>query len=188
MEIHIRPAKFDDAQLLAKIFVYAIGEATAVSYLGETYEAVLTDICQSMGTQYSYRNALVAECGGQCVGAIIGYDGAELHTLREGTFGVIRRYKRVSEMPEDETAAGEFYIDSIGVLPDFRGNGVGRRLLQAMCSLAAERGHQRVGLLVDLENPDAERLYRSLGFECENMQTFFGHRMKHMVWCSGKKL
>ena len=60
MEIHIRPAKFDDAQLLAKIFVYAIGQATAVSYLGETYEAVLTAICQSEGTQYSYRNALVA--------------------------------------------------------------------------------------------------------------------------------
>jgi ribosomal protein S18 acetylase RimI-like enzyme len=188
MEIHIRPARFDDAQLLAKIFVYAIGQATAVSYLGETCEAVLTDICQSVGTQYSYRNALVAECEGQRVGAIIGYDGAELHTLRAGTFSVIRRYKRVSEMPEDETAAGEFYIDSIGVLPDFRGAGVGRRLLQAMCSQAADCGHQRVGLLVDLENPDAERLYRSLGFECENMQTFFGHQMKHLVWRPGKRV
>ena len=186
MKIHIRAAQKTDAPLLAQIFVYAIGEETAVHYCGENYMEVLTAICLSEGTHYSYRHALVAECDGLPSGGIIGYDGAQLYALREGTLSIIRQYKAIDDIPEDETTAGEFYIDSLGVHPEFRGRGVGRQLLAAMCQQAAEQGHQCVGLLVDLENPDAERLYRSLGFEHKSMRTFFGHKMKHLVWRAGK--
>ncbi len=187
MKIHIRAAQKTDAPLLAQIFVYAIGEETAVHYCGANYMEVLTAICQSEGTQYSYRHALVAECDDLPSGGIIGYDGAQLHTLREGTLSIIRQYKAIDDIPEDETTAGEFYIDSLGVHPEFRGRGVGRQLLAAMCHQAAEQGHQCVGLLCDFENPNAERLYRSLGFEHERMRTFFGHKMKHLVWRAGQK-
>ena len=52
---------------------------------------------------------------------------------------------------------------SIAVLPQFRGQGLGTRLLEALTEAA--RGHYRaVSLSVSRGNP-AERLYRRAGFE-----------------------
>lgn len=181
MQIQIRPAQSTDAPLLAQIFIYAIGEEAARGYCGEDYRSVLITLCQSKGCQYYYGNALVAECDGQPVGGIIGYDGAQLVPLRKVTLDIISRYNPLEVVPQDETEAGEFYIDSLGILPQFRGRGIGRELLKAMCHRATQMGHQRIGLLVDKENPNAERLYRSIGF-CEvGHKTFFGHHMKHLV-------
>jgi ribosomal protein S18 acetylase RimI-like enzyme len=81
---------------------------------------------------------------------------------------------------EDETSAGEFYLDSLAVLPCFRGCGVGRALLSTACNRAFAAGHMRVGLIVDFDNPRAEKLYSSLGFERVNPTTFLGHDMWHM--------
>ena len=36
-------------------------------------------------------------------------------------------------------------------------------------------------LLVDFENPAAERLYKSVGFERVNVKDFLGHKMWHLV-------
>ena len=80
----------------------------------------------------------------------------------------------------DETEAGEYYLDSVGVLPEFRGCGVGQALVTAFCDRAFAEGHERVGLIVDCENPNAERLYTSLGFERIGRKRFFGHDMWHL--------
>lgn len=65
---------------------------------------------------------------------------------------------------EDETDKGEYYLDSIGVLAEFRGEGVGRALLIAAAQRAFAEGYKRVGLIVDYDNAEAERLHASLGF------------------------
>ena len=83
-------------------------------------------------------------------------------------------------MPDDETEAGEFYLDSVGVLEQFRGHGVGSALLKAMTAKAHAEGHADVALIVDQDNPEAERLYARLGFERVGIRMFFGHRMWHM--------
>jgi ribosomal protein S18 acetylase RimI-like enzyme len=57
---------------------------------------------------------------------------------------------------------------------------VGRELIYAFCDMAIAEGHNRVGLIVDFDNPQAERLYCSLGFERVGTRLFFGHRMWHM--------
>lgn len=117
---------------------------------------------------------------GVAAGAIVGYDGALLKELRDGTFTVLREYiGRVPHIP-DETSKGEYYLDSIGILPEFRGMGIGRQLIAAFCSRAFAEGHERVGLIVDFNNPQAERLYRSLGFERVGAREFFKHEMWHL--------
>ena len=117
-------------------------------------------------------------------GAIVGYDGAKLHTLREGTFATINEFIERTQTIVDETSAGEYYLDSVGVLPQYRGLGVGRALVSALCDKAFNEGHQRVGLIVDVENPDAERIYASLGFVRVGTRPFFTHQMWHMQ-CRG---
>jgi ribosomal protein S18 acetylase RimI-like enzyme len=52
---------------------------------------------------------------------------------------------------------------SIGVAAEARGRGVGSALLDALLTLARERGYRAVSLSVDRRNP-ARRLYERKGF------------------------
>ena len=84
--INIRKATIDDVQLIAKVVGMAIGEESMPYYCGNSWMDVITHIARQDNTQYSYRNALIAEVDGSPAGAIIGYDGAQLHVLRQPTF------------------------------------------------------------------------------------------------------
>lgn len=181
MEIKIREATKRDSRLIAEVIAMAIGFDLAEDYAGsKDVIKVMSEAAEREDSQYSYRNALIAVADGVPVGAIVGYDGAKLKELRDGSLAVIRKYHPDVEIKEDETEPGEFYLDSLGVLPDYRGYGIATKLIDAAIQKASKDGHKRFGLLVDFENPKAERLYRSLGFEYVNDRPFFGHLMKHM--------
>lgn len=174
-KIVVRPAGREDAALIAEVVCMAVGYDTA----HPIYPVFLT-LAASDKAQYNYRNTLVAEVDGTAAGAIVGYDGARLEELREPIFPLLERYLGSVPEIEDETAAGEFYLDSLGVLPQFRGMGVGAMLLNAMSNKAFAEGHSRVGLIVDVDNPRAERLYTELGFVRVGQKRFLGHDMWHL--------
>lgn len=75
--------------------------------------------------------------------------------------------------PEDDpvgfalvrTAADEAEILTIGIRPDVRGRGLGRRLIAAACEAAARRGALRLFLEVSECNGPALSMYRRAGFE-----------------------
>lgn len=75
---------------------------------------------------------------------------------------------------EDETCKGEFYIDSLAVLPEYRRMGIGRQLMKAQMEYGLRKGLRHQTLLVDPENPKAQRLYESLGFRYESDCYAFG--------------
>lgn len=182
MEIKIREATKGDSRLIAEVIAMAIGFDLAEDYAGsKDVIKVMSEAAEREDSQYSYRNALIAEAGGRPVGAIVGYDGAKLKELRDGSLAVIRKYHPDVEIKEDETEQGEFYLDSLGVLPEYRGKGIATTLINSMIDKASAQGHKRFGLLVDPENPNAERLYKSLGFKYVGERPFFGHMMKHLV-------
>lgn len=79
---------------------------------------------------------------------------------------------------DDETQAGEYYIDSLAVDTRYRHQGLATLLLRKLIDQKGRK--QPVGLLVDKGNPSAERLYRSLGFEYVNDTTWGGHEMRHL--------
>jgi len=55
-------------------------------------------------------------------------------------------------------------IDEVSVHKDFRGQGVGRKILIAILDELKERGLSHVELMVDVDNPAAINLYKSAGF------------------------
>ena len=174
-KIVVRPAVVGDAPFIGLVVLMAL-------HYDETHP--MCDIFKELAgrecSQYSYRNALVAEVDGVAAGAVVGYDGASLYRLREPLLELVGlRMGKTFEI-EDETSAGEFYVDSLAVLPDFRGCGVGRTLLATIRDRAFAGGVSKVGLLVDVDNPRAEAMYRTLGFERVNPTTFLGHAMWHM--------
>lgn len=59
-------------------------------------------------------------------------------------------------------------IHDLAVLPDYRGRGIGRRLLEATHRRAAELGCCKVTLEVREDNHRAQGLYRSLGYGKRN--------------------
>ncbi len=141
-------------------------------------------------SQYSWRNTLVAlddeATGGDLdhapvAGAIVGYDGKDLHRLRQRFQEAALKHLGMdySNM-DDETQEGEFYLDSLAVYPEYRKRGIASMLLKRMSEHASELGLP-AALLVDKGNPSAERLYRSVGFEYAGDSIWGGHEMKHLV-------
>lgn len=62
---------------------------------------------------------------------------------------------------------------SIGIHPDWKGQGLGRRLMVALIDHAAAHGLRRLELCVRADNPRAIALYESLGFTVEGVRRRF---------------
>lgn len=178
-DIIIRQATVADAEFIAHAVCMAVGYD-----MSHPLYPVFLHLARMEHSQYSYVNTLVAVVEGRVVGALVGYDGARLKELREPIFALLEQHLGEAINIEDETEAGEFYLDSLGVLPECRGCGIGRALIVAMRDRAFAEGYERVGLIVDFDNPDAERLYQSLGFRRVGTKRFLGHDMHHLQsWC-----
>jgi len=132
-------------------------------------------------SQYSYRNTHVALDGdGNVAGICVAYRGADLHSLREAFIRAAKEYLgRDFSLIDDETDAGELYIDSLAVKPQYRHQGIASTLLRTAIAKAHAEGLP-AGLLVDKGNPTAERLYRAMGFEFVNDKEWGGHPMRHL--------
>ena len=115
------------------------------------------------------------------IGVCTAYDGACLHQLRVAFVeGCLARFNRDFGNMDDETAAGELYVDSLAVDVRYRGKGIAKALLRATIEKAKQLQLPAVGLLVDKGNPKAERLYTSVGFQYVDDNQWGGHAMRHL--------
>lgn len=185
--VRIRPAEKTDSAEVARLFMMAwpmdsfLGMCPGMTEDG--FAGIIRGFVEAEDTLYSYRNTIVAVCGDEIAGAINGYDGALYETLKKPVTDFFR--KRFPDTASDfglvqETGAGEFYLDSIGVNPRMRSMGIGSKLFAAMLERAAGLGFSKAGLIVDVDKPKAEALYLRLGFRTTGLRDFMGHPMKHM--------
>lgn len=63
-----------------------------------------------------------------------------------------------------EWQSGGAEVISVAVHPDFRGQGLGRKLMQRLLDLIHRQGGAKVWLMVRADNTVAINLYRSMGF------------------------
>jgi len=151
-------------------------------HTSEEFHGMMSDLVKKENTQYCYTNTICAvDIKGRVVGILVSYDGGKLLELRQSFIDEtnIRFGQDFSDMP-NETEDGELYIDSVAVVRDLRGQNIAKRLLNAADAKAKKLGINSLGLLVDRNNPDAERLYRKVGFEYVNDREWGGHILKHM--------
>lgn len=59
---------------------------------------------------------------------------------------------------------GEYSVYGVGLLPEYRGRGLGREMLETVLVLLAARGDTDITIEVDSENEGPHALYRSVGF------------------------
>ena len=186
----IRPARRDDAHYLGLTVVRGVGEEIAAGLAGDSHTvADVVEMFASLAArddaQYSYRHSLVAvDENGRPIGAIIGYDGARLHKLRERFLEAVGEQLGIEfGQLDDECESSEFYLDSIAVDSDWRGRGVASALIRAMIERAAESG-KPTGLLVDKDNPRARALYERIGFRQVGERPFVHVVMDHLQYPS----
>ncbi len=181
----IRPAHKEEAQQIAELLNLTMLEIT-YQFIGEEDSVKANDFLAYFiareDNQYSYQNIFVAEEEGTLVGQISLYDGAYLHQLRQPIWDKIKSDRNIDYWAEDETQAGEIYLDTIAVSPLVQGKGIGKQLLQFAIDEYVEKQNKVIGLLVDNDNPNAKRLYERMGFRVVKEKKIFGKIMEHMQY------
>ena len=187
-KVHIVEGTKDQAAEIARLIMTAMTDDCCLYFCGDgfglnDFHKMMTMLVERENSQYSYRNTLVAMDGDKVIGISVSYDGARLHELRRAFIEAAKKYigKDHSGM-DDETQAGELYLDSLAVLPEYRRQGIARKLLKVTKERANRLGLPCVGLLVDKDNPIGEALYTSIGFRYINDNQWGGHPMKHLIW------
>lgn len=191
--ITLRKATAEDAAFLAMVVSEALD-----SHVMESYEAgngiipenqrplmeVLESIILHPDTLYTWHHATIAQnAQGEAIGALVAYAGDDYMQRRDTTFSMFSSVMPLSfdvAAMDAETVAGEYYLDSLAVMPSHRGRGVARMLLQSGIATAREL-HRPAILACSPENLNAKRLYESLGFRAANLYSLFGHPYWRMI-------
>lgn len=178
----IRKATVEDSNIISEHLFLAM-EDILYEFIGvknsKKAKGFLLYFVKKENNQYSFQNCLVADSKNGIEGSINIYDGAKLDMLREPIIHYVKKHFNINFNPEKETQQGEYYIDSFGVSPNRQGKGVGTKLLQFVIETYTNN-QQTLGLLVDEENPEAEKLYLNLGFELIGQKVLVGKKMKHL--------
>ena len=187
--ITIEQAQPSQASDIAHLIMEAMNHECCLYFAGEEhgllgFHGLMTDLVCCTDSQYSYLNTLVAlNAQRDVVGVCTSYDGAHLHQLRVAFVqGCLECFNRDFGNMDDETEAGELYVDSLAVDVRYRGKGIAKTLLKATIEKAKQLQLPAVGLLVDKGNPKAERLYASVGFQYVDDNQWGGHPMRHLQY------
>ena len=68
-----------------------------------------------------------------------------------------------------QTRRDEAYVHFVGVAPDFRGSGLGRRLYERFFAVAREHGRTLVRCVTSPANTDSVSFHEALGFEVDRV-------------------
>jgi ribosomal protein S18 acetylase RimI-like enzyme len=165
VSVAIRPARIEDAEILAEL-VNQAGEGLplhvweGMAAPGETGWDVGRRRARRDEGAFSWRNALVLDAGDGAIGCLIGYP-LDLHPSPVGV-DVPPLFRPLEELEAE--APGTWYINVIAVLPEERGRGHGVRLIEAARERAAEAGRAGLSLIVADTNAGARRFYEREGF------------------------
>lgn len=202
MELLIRNARPEDAGFIARTVLEGVGyaafdpsaaglpvELSAGTIPLSSAVDVFTGICGREDTLYSYRRTRVACVGDVPVGALVSYPGEENAALRIFTWRLLNDGYSEGDT-EAECEPGEYYLDSLAVHPDFRGQvfdcqgsrgKAGHLLMTDGIRCGQARGFSLTSLIAAEDSPRLQHYYEQLGFRPVRRILFFGHPYVRMV-------
>ncbi|MEF2278608.1 GNAT family N-acetyltransferase [Deinococcus sp. YIM 134068] len=182
MEVRLRPAHPFDAAFAVPL-VQEVNGRIGHALTGTTFDAeaarVLLGFFPLAGNRLSHRHTLIAEGPTGPLGLAVAYPGSEAEAL-DAPFRERLRSLGLSDRIDPEATPGELYLDTLAVVPEARGQGVGGLLLDAVAARARELGLPRVGLLVG-EDSRAARLYERHGYRAAGVRGVAGGQFTRLV-------
>jgi ribosomal protein S18 acetylase RimI-like enzyme len=121
---------------------------------------------------FSYRNAIVAEVGGEVAACLVGYRLDDPYDL--GGLEQIPPLVRPLVMLEAK-APGSWYVNVLATFPEFRRRGLGMALLRLAEEKASEAGAPALSVIVAGENEPAARLYKAAGYQTRAAEPIFAY-------------
>lgn len=168
-------------------FVYKIFSDMELSVLDEINEELLKKIVveamHEPNYRYGYEHTWVCERDGEIAGAFFGYPG-KFEPLVNGPLeaSMVKHGLPADTIPQEvETISGEWYLDTLVTAPNFRRQGVGRKMMTAAEEIAKEAGYNKISLNCDIDNTGALQLYTHSGFEKKTQIVLSNHVYWHMV-------
>ena len=178
-----RPARKEDCATIAAL--YSISSDGVADYIwskiaerGEDILDVGRRRYEREGTAFSYENCTMVESDGKIAGMLVAFPMHVDPSQEEETDPVLVPY---SKLEEDNS----YYICGIALFPEFRGRGIGSRLLARAEEHAREKGFEKVSLLVFEQNEGAKRLYERIGYREVQRAPSYPHPLIH---CTGDAL
>jgi len=110
---------------------------------------------------FSYRNAHVLEVDDQVAGLILGYRLADPYETGDLS-QVPPEFRALVEL--ESLVPGSWYLNVLAVHAEFRGRGLGSRLLSKTAQIASEAQAASVSLIFESGNESAARLYAHHGY------------------------
>lgn len=157
-----RPARKEDCATIAAL--YSISSDGVADYIwskiaepGEDILDVGRKRYEREGTAFSYESCTMVESDGEIVGMLVAFPMRVDPSEEEETDPVLVPY---SKLEEDNS----YYICGMALFPEFRGRGIGSRLLALAEEHAREKGFDKLSLLVFEQNAGAKRLYERNGY------------------------
>lgn len=161
----IRAARRDDATHLAALVDIAGEGLPAVMWQQRAAEAQSPfEIGRARALReeggFSYLNSHVAELGGEVAGALVSYllehrEDEDLSDISPLVRGLIDLEREVD---------GYWYVNVLGVYPEFRRQGLGKLLLDHADKLGRKAGAKGMAIIVVSGNAAARRLYERQGY------------------------
>ncbi|OHD57026.1 MAG: hypothetical protein A2Y33_08855 [Spirochaetes bacterium GWF1_51_8] len=155
-------------------FVLDSGEGINRAILGRNPESFLSSVYRKKHGYYSYRRSFIAECDGKkAAGCIFALDYAiikreyihEIFIHLSHPIVLLRQMKSLLDAEQiiKSVGAGDCYVTHLAVLPEYRSQGLGARLLDKTTDFYRDRGCVRLLLDVDTDNEGGIRFYRRYG-------------------------
>lgn len=161
----LRPGTIEDAPVLAELVNYA-GEGMPL-YLwsrmaepGQSAWEVGRGRAAREEGGFSYRNAIMIEHAGECAGCLIGYAiPDEPVPIGDDMPAMFRALQELENL-----APGTWYVNVLAVRPQFRGLGLGTRLLAFADGTGRALGKRGMSVIASDANAGARRLYERCGY------------------------
>ncbi len=110
---------------------------------------------------FSYRNAVVADIGGTCAACLIGY--AQPEEAEPIDYAAMPpMFVPLQEL--ENLAPASWYVNVLAAFPDYRGQGLGTKLLTLADEFARAAGRHGLSVIVSDANHGARRLYLRCGY------------------------
>lgn len=184
LKVKFRQATPKDAEQAAPLVIEANGEISN-RLTGETephkIEAAMCTLIKRDDNPHSHLYTYIAEFNGEIIGTMVAYSGKKAIELDQNLNAWLAEKGGDLEEIDVESLPDEFYIDTICIEPEFRGQGIGSQFFAFAEVIAKQQDFSKVSLNVETQKVAAIRLYERLGYKIDSPWTIIGEPFHHMI-------